>query len=444
MITIVVTLLGVVLVFGLVLVAVWTVFAFANHGQQELVAHKALKTAEKAGAQPASLHPRVDVDRCIGSGNCIEVCPEKDVLAIIEGKARLANPTACIGHGECLRACPVDAIQLVLGSARRGVDIPLVASDFQTSVPGLYVVGELGGMGLVYNAMTQALQAMHGIVAHPPPRVHGVHQVVVVGAGPAGIAATLAAKDAGLDVMTVDQESLGGTVLHYPRHKIVMTRPVDLPLYGRLHVTEVRKEKLLELWQDIVRKTGITVREGVRVESCKRSEDGVFVLATTGGELRAQRVVLALGRRGSPRKLDVPGEDQAKVVYRLLEPEPYAGRNVLVVGGGDSAVEAAVTLFEVGAKVTLVHRGATFDRIKPKNQQKLDKARKAGLDVRTEAKTREILDDAVVIEAGGKREELPNDDVLVLVGGVLPTAFLEAAGVEVQRFSGQAYAPANR
>ncbi|MCA9493788.1 MAG: NAD(P)-binding domain-containing protein [Myxococcales bacterium] len=444
MITLVVTALGVVLVLGLVLVAVWTVFSFASHGQQELVAHKALKTAEKAGAQPASLHPRVDVDRCIGSGNCIEVCPEKDVLAIIEGKARLANPTACIGHGECLRACPVDAIQLVLGTARRGVDIPLVASDFQTNVPGLYVVGELGGMGLVYNAMTQALQAMRGIVAHPPPRVQGVHQVVVVGAGPAGIAATLAAKDAGLDVVTVDQESLGGTVLHYPRHKIVMTRPVELPLYGRLHVTEVRKEKLLELWQDIVRKTGITVREGVRVESCKRGEDGVFVLGTSAGEIRAQRVVLALGRRGSPRKLEVPGEEQAKVVYRLLEPEPYAGRNVLVVGGGDSAVEAAITLFEVGAKVTLVHRGATFDRIKPKNQQKLDKARKAGLDVRTEAKTREILDDAVVIDAGGRREELPNDDVLVLVGGVLPTAFLEGAGVEVQRFSGQAYAPANR
>lgn len=444
MITIFVTLLGLVLVVGLVLVAVWTVFAFAGQGQRELVAHKALKVAERSGAQPASLHPRVDVDRCIGSGNCIEVCPEKDVLAIVEGKARLANPTACIGHGECLRACPVDAIQLILGSERRGVDIPLVASDFQTSVPGLYVVGELGGMGLVYNAMTQALQAMRGIVARPPPRVAGVHQVVIVGAGPAGIAATLAAKEAGLDAVTVDQESLGGTVLHYPRHKVVMTRPVELPLYGRLHVTEVRKEKLLDLWQDIVRKTGITVREGVRVERCVRGEDGVFVLTTSAGELRAQRVVLALGRRGSPRKLEVPGEEQAKVVYRLIEPEPYAGRNVLVVGGGDSAVEAAVTLHEADAKVTLVHRGATFDRIKPKNQQKLDKARQSGLDVRTEAKTREILDDAVVIEAGGRREELPNDDVIVLVGGVLPTAFLEAAGVEVQRFAGQAYAPANR
>lgn len=444
MITVLVTALGGLLFVGLVLVAAWMVFAFAGQSDRELVAHRAWKVAEKSGAQPASLHPKVDLDRCIGSGNCVEVCPEKDVLAIVEGKARLANPTACIGHGECLRACPVDAIALVLGSERRGVDIPLVASDFQSNVAGLYVVGELGGMGLVYNAMTQALQAVRGLAATRPPKVEGVHQLLIVGAGPAGIAATLAAKEAGLDAVTVDQESLGGTVLHYPRHKIVMTRPVDLPLYGRLSVSEVRKEKLLEAWQDIVRKTGITVREGVRVDQLRKGEDGVFVAATSAGEIRAQRVVLALGRRGSPRKLEVPGEEQAKVVYRLLEPEPYAGRRVMVVGGGDSAVEAAVTLSEAGAKVTLVHRGATFDRIKPKNQQRLDQARKAGLDVRTETRTREILDDAVVIEAGGRVEELANDDVIVLVGGVLPTTFLEGAGVEVQRFSGQAYAPANR
>ncbi len=442
--TVLVTLLVVVMVVGLLLVGVWTVFAFAGHSSRELAAHKDLQAATRSGAQPASLHPKVDLDRCIGSGNCVEVCPEKDVLAVIDGKARLANPTACIGHGECLRACPVDAIALVLGSEKRGVDIPLVAADFQTNVPGLYVVGELGGMGLVYNAMTQALQAMAAVARSAPPRREGVHQVLIVGAGPAGIAATLAAKQAGLDVVTVDQESLGGTVLHYPRHKIVMTKPVNLPLYGKLHVTEVKKEDLLGRWQDIVRKTGITIRERVKVETVARGADGVFVVATSEGELRAQRVVLAMGRRGSPRKLEVPGEELPKVIYRLLEPEPYAGRTVLVVGGGDSAVEAAVTLAEVGARVTLAHRGATFDRIKPKNQQRLDKARASGgLEVLLNTKTREILDDIVVLAVDGKTRELPNDDVIVLVGGVLPTAFLEAAGVEVKKFQGEAYAPAN-
>jgi thioredoxin reductase (NADPH) len=402
-------------------------------------------TTLQKGALPPSLHPLIDQVRCIGSGSCVESCPEKDVIGMIDGKAHLVNPTVCIGHGACLRACPVDAIQLVIGSEKRGVDIPMVLADFQSNVPGLYIVGELGGMGLVYNAMTQALQCMGSIVAQKPKKQDGMLQVLIVGAGPAGLAASLAAKEAGLSYACVDQESIGGTVLHFPRHKIVMTKPVKLPLYGKLHVSEIKKEQLLEVWQDIIAKTGVEVQTGVRVESVKPREGGGFDVKTSAGDMPAQRVVLAMGRRGSPRKLGVPGEDLSKVVYRLIDAEAHRGRNVLVVGGGDAAVEAAVSLGEAGANVHLVHRGKVFDRIKSKNQHKLDDAiAKKQVNVLLDAQTKELRDADVVVKVGADTVTLPNDDALVLIGGILPTAFLEAAGVKVQTFKGEVFAPANQ
>lgn len=430
--------LAVAAVVGLTAVALWR---GRRAGDK---ARGAWAATQERGALPPSLHPKIDPVRCIGSGTCVEVCPEKDVLAVIDGKARLVNPTSCIGHGECLRACPVDAIELVIGSERRGVDIPLVDARFQTAVPGLFIVGELGGMGLIANAMTQALQCVAALRRELPPRMDGAHQVVVVGAGPAGIAATLALMEAKVDSVTVDQESLGGTVLHFPRQKLVMTRPVTLPLYGKVRVSDVRKEALLEIWRDVVAKTGLTVREGVRVDGLSRGEDGVFTLRTSAGELRAQRVILALGRRGSPRKLGVPGEDTGKVAYRLVDPEQYAGRRVLVVGGGDAGVEAAVSCGEAGATVHLAHRRDVFDRIKPKNQARLDEAVAAGrVTLLLNARPVAIHEDRVDLEVAGVPRALENDYVLVFAGGVLPTAFLEAAGVQVRTFTGQAFAPAN-
>ncbi|MEQ8278960.1 MAG: NAD(P)-binding domain-containing protein [Deltaproteobacteria bacterium] len=431
-----------VLMLGLILL--WGVRSLRGQRELESQSRENLSHAERSGALPPSLHPKVNLDVCIGTGACVKVCPEVDVLGLIDGKARLANPTKCIGHGECLRACPVDAIELVIGNERRGVDIPLVSSEFETNVPNLYVVGELGGMGLIYNAMTQALQCMRAVKRAVPKKQEGVHQLVIVGAGPAGLAASLAAIEAKLDYVTVDQESMGGTVLQYPRQKIVMSRPVQLPIYGKLAITTVSKEDLLAQWEDIVTKTGVRVRNQVRVDGVKKGDDGIFEVATSQGTLRANVVLLAMGRRGTPRKLGVPGEDLPKVTYRLLEPENYAGSRCLVVGGGDSAVEAAIALGEAGATVHLSYRGSAFGRIKPKNQERLDAAVGAGkVALMMETNTKAITKDAVTLDDGGRSIELPNDYVLVFAGGVLPTKFLQAAGVEVQTFKGEAFAPAN-
>lgn len=428
----------------------WAIRSSVASGRREEQARKDLERTESLGVQPPSLHPKIDLDACIGTGACIEACPETNVIALVDGQARLANPTACIGHGECLRACPVDAIRLVLGTERRGVDIPMVASDFQTNVPGLYVIGELGGMGLIYNAMTQGMQCMDGIIASKLRPLDGAHQVLIIGAGPAGMAATVAAKAAGLDAVTVDQESMGGTVLQYPRQKIVMTRPVKLPLYGKFQVTSVLKEDLLAGWQEIAEKTEISIREKVRVDSVatEPSSPGsttVFRAETSAGTIRAQRVVLAVGRRGTPRKLGVPGEDLAKVAYRLLEPEEYAGKRCMVVGGGDAGVEAAIALGENGAACHLVYRREVFDRIKPKNQERLSAAVEAGrVQLLLKSAPARITEDSVTVSVDGTDQEFPNDFVFIFAGGVLPTAFLEKAGVEVSKFTGEEFAPANQ
>jgi len=428
----------------LLLLFAGTIVGLWRGQRAEHAARGQLDTTRARGALPPSLHPKVDPGLCIGSGSCVEVCPEVDVLAVIDGKAELVNPTACIGHGECLRACPVDAISLVLGHEKRGVDIPMVASDFQTDVEGLYIVGELGGMGLIYNAMTQALQCMTALRSSLPPPVEGAHQLFIVGAGPAGIAASLSALEGELDFVTVDQESLGGTVLHYPRQKIVMTRPVKAPIYGNIRVTEITKEALLEVWEDVVAKTGLSIRDGVRVDSVKKAEDGLFDIATSAGPFRAQRVILALGRRGTPRKMGIPGEDQAKVTYRLVDPEYYQGKKVMVVGGGDSAVEAAIALGGAGAVTQLCYRKKSFDRIKPKNAKRLDAAVSAGqVSLVLESTPTEVRAQHVVVKSGDTLTEHENDYVIVNIGGVLPTRFLEASGVKIQTFRGEAFAPAN-
>jgi thioredoxin reductase (NADPH) len=428
---------------GVALWLLWLLRSSIAQGRREQKNRFSYQESVDLGIQPASLHPKIDLNRCIGSGSCVDACPEVDVLGLIDGKARLVNPSACIGHSECLKACPVDAIQLVMGTEKSAAQIPALDQNFQTNVPGIFIVGELSGMGLIYNAMTQAMQCVAALVKKLPKEQEGFSQVAIVGAGPAGLAASVCVKAKKLSYVTLEQESIGGTVLHYPRHKIVMTRPVKLPLYGKLKLTSVHKEDLLKIWHDIIETTGVQIREGVKVEGVRKIAGG-FELSTTQGTVRAQRVIFALGRRGSPRKLDIPGEELGKVAYRLLEPETYRGKRCMVVGGGDAGVEAALALGECGAHTHLVYRKKVFARIKSQNRERLEAANRVGTVTSIlGAQPTHIHADHVEINRDGQAESLPNDYIWVFAGGVLPTAFLQNAGVEIQEYRGDVYAPAN-
>ncbi|HEX4928378.1 MAG TPA: NAD(P)-binding domain-containing protein [Burkholderiales bacterium] len=403
--------------------------AHAGHAEQ-------LRESREAGlTEPVSLHPVIDPARCIGSSACVSACPES-AIGVVGGKAQLVDPAACIGHGACAASCPMEAIRLVFGTERRGIDIPEVKPDFESNVPGLYIAGELGGMGLIRKAVEQGRQAMDSIRGRG--RSGEALDAVIVGAGPAGLAAGLGAIQHKLRYVLLEQESsLGGTVYHYPRNKIAMTAPVRLPLFGKMKFNEVSKEALLAFWQDIVKRANLRIRFNEPMQSIERSGGG-FVVRTPRGSYQSRAVLLAVGRRGSPRKLGVPGEEQSKVVYRLVDAAQYRGRRVLVVGGGDSALEAALALSdERGTQVALSYRGKAFDRVKPKNRERLQQAGAAKrVQVLLESEVQSIGAREVALRANGGELKLPNDAVIVCAGGVLPTDLLRKVGIRFEEKRG--------
>lgn len=412
--------------------------------RKRALAHADVIRSRSGADAPPTLHPVIDPVVCIGSGGCVKACPEKHALVLVDGRAHLADAGGCVGHGACKDACPVNAITLVFGSARRGVDLPDLDHQFQTNVPGLFIAGELGGMGLVSNSVRQGVKAVEVIAAslavEAAPADADVLPLLIVGAGPAGIGATLAARERSLTVRTIDQSTeIGGTVRTYARQKIVMTQPVELPLYGTVRLHRTSKEALIELWKDVIAQSHIQIEFGVRLEDVKK-EDGLFVARTSTGVVRARRVLLATGRRGTPRRLGVPGDDLPHVRPRLDDPALYAGAPCVVVGGGDAAVEAALALSELpDTPVILCHRGKAFDRIRPANRSRLDNAemRRALVVLRSTVVTRVHDGEVELSREGGAPTRHPAKHLFALLGAEIPLGLLKSAGVQVLTHFGE-------
>ena len=398
-----------------------------------------LQEAEAARlTEPASLHPVIDPVQCIGCGTCVSACPEHNVLGLVANKAVLVNPTNCIGHGACKTACPQDAIELVFGSATRGVDIPEVSPEFETSVPGIYIAGELGGMGLIKNAIEQGRQAMESISKKlPRKRAGGMLDCIIVGAGPSGLSATLQAISEGLNTITIDQETTGGTVAHFPRGKLVMTAPAQLPLVGAVKFTEISKEELMSFWMKVVRENNVKIQEKEALVDISGDIEKGFTVTSSKKSYQTRRILLTIGRRGTPRKLGVEGEEKSKVAYRMIDPEQYKNDHVLVVGGGDSALEAACSIAELGnSTVTISYRSEAFSRAKPKNRARIERLESEGkMTVLMSSNVTRITDDTVEIKiTHGEKEkviERKNTAIIVCAGGILPTPFLKKIGIEV-------------
>ena len=426
--------------------------------------------AKRQGSHAAQLqYPVVDLTRCLGCGTCVRECPEEGVLGLVHGQAAVIHGARCVGHGLCVEACPMDAVQVTLGDLKSRTDIPVLSEQLEVEgSPGLYLAGEVTGYALVRTAITHgaavATHVAQRVGAGTAARVqrsalrpargsrHGEGgpatavleasaeeplDLCIVGAGPAGLSCSLAAKEQGLNVLTLEREEIGGTVSKYPRRKLVMTQPVELPLHGRLKKTSYFKEELIRLWEDVAEEHDLPIRREEFVD-VERGEDGVFTVQTKVRSYRAHNVCLCLGRRGTPRKLGVPGEELPKVTYSLLDAESYQGRRILVVGGGDSAIEAAIGLaIQPGNRVWLSYRKASFFRIKAKNRKNLEQMTQEGRIVQLlESQVREIREDRVLLtvrdpnsERGSGVMKLKNDEVFVFAGGIPPFEQLESCGV---------------
>ncbi|MFI5095532.1 MAG: NAD(P)-binding domain-containing protein [Candidatus Acidiferrales bacterium] len=400
---------------------------------------RAREAAEKGklySEGPRAQHPHIDATYCIGCAICTQVCPEGDVLAMIGGKAVIVNGYKCIGHSLCAEACPVGAITMVMSKASMGADMPSLTPNYESTIQNLFIVGELGGLALIKNAINQGRDCIDTIASRVSPAKSAssggnVYDVLIIGAGPAGISAALRAIEKKLNYLTVELDTIGGTVSKYPRQKLVMTSPVEFPMYGKFKKMELSKEELLLFWQKILQRADFKIRSGEGVENIKKGEDGIFTSTTSKGEYRSRAVVLAIGRSGTPRKLGVKGEELPKVMYRLIEADHYINKQILVVGGGDSAVEAAMGLAEQrGNKVTLSYRQDQFSRIKTRNAQRIEECiKKAKLTVLFNSTPTEFKPSSVVLDIAGKIQEIPNDFVWIFAGGTPPNAFLEKIGI---------------
>jgi thioredoxin reductase/Pyruvate/2-oxoacid:ferredoxin oxidoreductase delta subunit len=414
-------------------------FLFLHMRKVKKREEKARDSAEKGKLRsdgPQAQHPQIDANNCIGCAACTTVCPEGDVLGMLGGKAAIINGYKCIGHSLCAEVCPVGAITMVMASPSVGADMPYLTPEYETSIKNLFIAGELSGLALIKNAVNQGRDCVDTIVSRVaaiggPRSASEIYDVIIVGAGPAGISASLRAIEKKLNYLTLDAEEIGGTVSKYPRQKLVMTSPVELPLYGKFKKTELSKEELLAFWKEILGRANFCARTGEKVEHIDKGADGIFVVTSTIGQHRARAVILAIGKAGSPRKLGIKGEDLPKVMYRLIEADHYVNKSILVVGGGDSAVEAAMGLaYQVGNKVTLSYRQNAFTRIKERNAHRLEEAtRKGKLKVILNSNPVEFIPNAVVLDVSGSVQKIPNDYVWIFAGGDPPTAFLKKIGI---------------
>jgi thioredoxin reductase (NADPH) len=401
--------------------------------RKERQARERLAASKIAGLQAAqTMHPHIDAALCIGCGGCVTACPEGDVLAVISGKAMIVHGAKCVGHGLCADACPVGGITLLMAPPGRSANLPILTEHLETTVKHVYIAGELGGLGLIRNAVTQGKNVIDRIALSPERATNG-YDVAIVGAGPAGLAAALAAKQKNLKYIVLEQGDVGGTILQYPRRKVVLTSPVELPIWGKVKFTEVSKEELLDLWEEIIAKTKLHIRTGEKVSDVQRRHNGLTVI-TPFNSYETLNVVLALGRRGTPRKLGVPGEQLSKVTYRLIDAETYQDCDVLVVGGGDSAVEAAVGLALHGTnRVTLSYRKDSFARLKERNKGHLDEqVRRKRINLVLNSNVKEILPQEIILETTEGVQRIRNNYVFIFAGGEMPFDFLKQVGVQFQ------------
>lgn len=423
------------IVIGLVVIS----FLLYNFAFMDKIGKKSkedMAMTKEYGIKPMGRHPQIDPNLCIACGSCIRACPEThgddSPLGIVNGQVLLVNPLKCVGHAACEMECPTGALTVSLGELADDPNMPVLDDNNETVVKGIFIAGELSGVPLVKNAIEQGKKVIETvkerISSGKYPEKEGLFDVLIVGIGPAGLSATAAAHEQGLTYLTIEQGSIGGTVANFPKQKMVMTSPVHIPLYGVLKKTEIQKEELLAIWHEIIETNKLGIHVGEKVEQVEPAKE-LFHVRTNKGEYYSKTVVLSLGRRGTPRKLGIEGEALNKVTYGLVDPGEYTGKNIIVIGGGDSAIEAALALSKEN-QVTLSYRKEQFFRIKKKNAGYIESAiNDKTVSVMFNSQVKKITEDKAYIDHEKEQMVIDNDFVLILAGGEPPFPMLRGIGV---------------
>ena len=417
---------------GIIIMLTFLVPYISSMKKKDALTRKRLEETRAKRQDKALLqHPIINQSLCIGCGICVDACPEGTVLGLIDGKATIIHGSPCVGHGKGAEACPVSGIEIGLGDISQREDIPQLSEHFESNIPGLYIIGELSGLALIKNAITHGVTAINHIHENQTQKDKGEFDVVIIGAGPAGLSAGLRAKELELNYLILDQDKPGGTILQYPRRKLVLVQPVELPLFGSLKKGEYEKEDLLAIWEKVISEQKVKLLSGHQLKGIS-GEHGNFTIETSSGPASASRVILALGRRGTPRKLGIPGESLSKVMYKLMDAETYKHKKLLVVGGGDSAIEAALGLaHQEGNEVTLSYRKENFFRIKARNEKNIEKAIEDQLlNVVFESNPSQITESNVTLKTADTEMVLDNDFTFIFAGGELPFPLLNSIGIE--------------
>ena len=398
--------------------------------------HRASQVPAQANGPRILVHD-INDDRCTGCDACVAVCPT-NVLDLVSNKSRVLRFEDCIQCEACMFACPTEALVMFPeGGQPPPLKVPEIDETFQTAVPGQYLIGEVAGKPLVKNAANLGRAVVEhmlqtglraGMIGQDDSNV----DVAIVGSGPGGLSAALSCIQRGLSYVVLEKEQLlASTIARYPKGKLVMAEPYDTVNVSLLPVFDSSKEQLIPIWKELIDRVGVRIQQGESVEAVQRGGDGVFEVRTTVAAYRAQRVVLSIGTRGKPRTLQVPGENLPKVFSLLDDPDDWRGRNVLVVGGGDSACEAALALADAGAKVTMSYRGKGFNRAAPKNKQAIEQYASGGrIKAKLGSQVLQFDAESVTLALGdGSQKRYPNDGAFVLIGADPPIAWLEKLGV---------------
>jgi thioredoxin reductase/ferredoxin len=415
--------------FAVLLMAVFTALSARKK-------HKAV-VAPAAVVGPRVLVHDINDDRCTGCDACVAVCPT-NVLDLVANKSRVLRFHDCIQCEACMFACPTEALVMFPeGAIPPPLKVPEVDENFQTIVPGQYLIGEVAGKPLVKNAANLGRSVVEhmlatGLRGGAIGRSDTIVDVAIIGSGPGGLSAALTCIQRGLSYVVLEKEQqIASTIARYPKGKLVMAEPYDTVNYSFLPVFDSAKEQLIPIWQELLQRVGLAVRQGESVESVGRAADGAFEIRSTVGNYRAQRVVLSIGTRGKPRTLQVPGENLPKVFSLLEDPDEWRGRSVLVVGGGDSACEAALALADSGAKVMISYRGKGFNRAAPKNKATIEAYASEGrIKAKLGSQVLAFEHESVTIALGdGSQKRYPNDAAFVLIGADPPIQWLEKMGI---------------